>query len=341
MRLLITNGDCTTDGLQHAGVPGEFLVWRDVLHDGPVPAGLSPEALAEVRARYIASPGWGAYEDILADLRQRNARVQRARDFDDVVLWFEHDLYDQLQLIEVLDQLAGVDLGRARLHLLCIDRHPEVPDFRGLGQLTPAQRAALDGQEAPVTPAQLDLARRAWAAFRAPDPGALVALAHADDLPLPFLAAALRSLLQLYPDVRDGLPRLEREILALASRGPCTLAALFRAHQATPTDDVFFVGDASFLWRALELCAGPAPLLRALDGAPPAPGDGAPPAPGDAAWQRAVELTDLGRAVLAGGVDVAGQRGYDRWIGGVHLASGQGAPAWRWDPGARTLRSAP
>lgn len=337
MRLLITNGDCTTDGLRQAGAPGELLPWRDVLHDGPVPAGLPMAALAEVRARYIAGRGGGAsYEDILADFHRRNDLLQRAADFDDVVLWFEHDLYDQLQLIEILDHLAGMNLGRARLLLLCIDRHPEVPGFRGLGELTAAQLAALDGQETPVTAAQLDLARRAWAAFRAPDPTALATLANSDDLPLPFLAPALRSLLQLYPDTRHGLPRLEREILALAARGPSALIELFHAHRATPTDDVFFVGDASFLWRALELCDGPAPLLGVIDGQEsPAPG------PGDAAWQRTVELTDLGRAVLAGGVDVAGQRAYDRWIGGVHLTSGQGGPAWRWDPEARTIRSAP
>lgn len=336
MRLLITNGDLTTDGLQQAGVPGELLPWRDVLHDGPVPAGLSLVELAEVRARYITSSGWGSYDAVLADFLRRNDLVQRAADFDDVVLWFEHDLYDQLQLIEVLDHLAGFNLGRTRLQLLCIDRHPEVPGFRGLGQLTPEQLAALDGQEAPVTPAQLDLARAAWAAFRAPDPSALAALANSDDLPLPFLAPALRSLLELYPDTRHGLPRLEREILALAARGPSPLIELFHAHQTTPTDDVFFVGDSSFLWRALELCAEPTPLLHATD-------DQVESAPGlgDAAWHRTVELTDFGRAVLAGRVDAAEQRVFDRWIGGVHLGNGQGKPAWRWDPDARTLRSAP
>jgi hypothetical protein len=334
MRLLITNGDCTTEGLQQAGVPGQLLSWRDVLHDGPVPAGLSLDQLAEVRARYIVSRGWGTYDDVLGEFRRRNHLVRRTHAFDEVVLWFEHDLVDQLQLIEVLDHFAGTDLGRTRLHLLCIDRHPEVPGFRGLGQLTPGQLAALDGQETPVTPAQLDLATSAWAAFRAPDPTALAAVADSDDMSLPFLAPALRSALQLYPDTRHGLPRLEREMLELATRGPCTLAALFEAHQAMPTEDVFYVGDTSFLWRALELCAGPAPLLRFTDGA-------ALPAPASPAWQRAVELTDLGRAVLAGHVDAAEQRGYDRWIGGVHLVAGQGKPGWRWDPEARTIRSAP
>jgi hypothetical protein len=335
MRLIITNGDCTTEGMQEGGVEGVLLPWRDVLHDGPVPAGPGLDELAEIRAGYIAGQGWATYEEVLADFRQRNELVRQGADFEEIVLWFEHDLYDQLQILEILAHFAGVALGATRLRMLCIDRHPEVPGFRGLGQLSGEQMKALDGQDTPVTEAQLALAARAWAAFRAEDPAELVTLARAKDLPLPFLAAALRSALELHPDTRRGLPRLETEMLALAAgaagREPCTVEQMFQAHQ--DLEDVFFVGDGSFLWRVLELCSGPAPLLRFADGAPP------PAEPlGLSAWNRELALTDLGREVLDGDgrVNVAGQRGYDRWIGGVHL---QGLPRWRWDARAGSLRA--
>jgi len=45
--LHITNGDATLRLMGPAGLPGEFLPWRDVLHEGPVPAGLDLEVLAE------------------------------------------------------------------------------------------------------------------------------------------------------------------------------------------------------------------------------------------------------------------------------------------------------
>jgi len=330
MRLIITNGDCTTEGLQEGGVAGVLLPWRDVLHDGPVPAGPGLDELAEIRAGYLADRGWATYEETLADFRQRNALVRQWADFEEIVLWFEHDLYDQLQILEILAHFAGVPLGATRLRMLCIDRHPEVPGFRGLGQLSAEQMKALDGQETPVTEAQLALAARAWAAFRAHDPSDLLALAHATHLPLPFLAPALRSALELHPDARRGLPRLEIETLELAARGPCTVGQMFLDHQQL--EDVFFVGDGSFLWRVLELCAGRAPLLRFTDGAPP------PAEPlGMSAWNRELALTELGRSVADGDADVAGQRDYDRWIGGVHL---QGRPRWRWDAQAGALRCA-
>ncbi len=39
--LNITNGDSAVELMRKAGISGEYLPWRDVLHDGPVPAGLS------------------------------------------------------------------------------------------------------------------------------------------------------------------------------------------------------------------------------------------------------------------------------------------------------------
>ena len=58
--LHITNGDCVVGPLEEGGIPGDKLAWRDVLHEGPVPAGLELEALSLVRAEFIAARGWGA-----------------------------------------------------------------------------------------------------------------------------------------------------------------------------------------------------------------------------------------------------------------------------------------
>ena len=48
--LHIVNGDCAIEALKDSGIEGDFHSWLDVLHDGPVPEGLSLEELSEVRA---------------------------------------------------------------------------------------------------------------------------------------------------------------------------------------------------------------------------------------------------------------------------------------------------
>ena len=63
---------------------------------------------------------------------------------DEVVLWFEHDLFDQAILVFLLARLR--ELAPDRTSLICIGSHPDHAEFRGLGQLTGARtRGPLPG----------------------------------------------------------------------------------------------------------------------------------------------------------------------------------------------------
>jgi hypothetical protein len=62
--LHVTNGDSAAEGIRASGVAGEVLPWRDVLHEGPVPAGLALAELSRVRAGFIADKGWGEAEEV-------------------------------------------------------------------------------------------------------------------------------------------------------------------------------------------------------------------------------------------------------------------------------------
>src|SRR4051794_34799042 len=51
--LHVTNGDSTVHSLVRAGLDGDVIAWRDILHEGPVPGSLDSDALAAVRARFL------------------------------------------------------------------------------------------------------------------------------------------------------------------------------------------------------------------------------------------------------------------------------------------------
>src|ERR1700722_2405320 len=170
--LHITNGDHAGDLLKASGIGGDVLPWRDPMHHGPFPEDLDLDAVSDVRARYLAGDGDEAA--VQSSFRQRNDALRAACDYAEVILWFEHDLLDQLQILQLLDWFAGADLGSTRLTMICIDRFPDVVPFRGLGQLTAAQIASLLPSRVPVTPVQLAQGREGWAAFRSTDPTTLL-----------------------------------------------------------------------------------------------------------------------------------------------------------------------
>jgi hypothetical protein len=101
--LHVTNGDSAAERIHSVGVPGEVLPWRDVFHDGPVPKRADDAGLRRVRARFLAGCGWTPHEQALAGLESRDGARTRALETEEVQLWFEPDLYDQLQLIQALD----------------------------------------------------------------------------------------------------------------------------------------------------------------------------------------------------------------------------------------------
>jgi DNA-binding transcriptional LysR family regulator len=70
-----------------------------------------------------------------------------------------------------------------------------------------------------LTTAALDLATRAWAAFRAPTPGKLRAIAATRLGELRFLGEAFDRLSREYPATRDGLSLTERRVLAAVADG--------------------------------------------------------------------------------------------------------------------------
>lgn len=325
--LHVTNGDIAAELIRDSGLQGETLPWRDVLHEGPVPSGLDPAALRRVRAEFIAASGWAPLEQVLADFEKRDATLARALAAgDEIVLWFEHDLYDQLQLIQLLDWLSGQDRKTLRAELICIGEHPEVPRFQGLGQLSPAQMAALFPARRPIGARELELGRIAWAAFRSRDPSHLQALVDGDLSALPYLAGALVRHLEQFPSLRGGLARTERQILVELARGPAhprSPSALFVA--VAETEERSYMGDTTFLQYLRGLAGGPRPLVSL-------PPEVTQIVPGDPA---SVRITADGLAVLAGELDWPALNPLDRWLGGVHLR-GQ-APPWRWDPERRRL----
>src|SRR5215813_4955223 len=113
--LHITNGASVGASLGQSGLPGAVLAWQDVLHEGPVPTDLALDELRPVRARFLADAYNVRYEDTLAELAARDTVLASCANEDEVVLWFEHDLYDQLQLLQILDWFANSEPGTMQL----------------------------------------------------------------------------------------------------------------------------------------------------------------------------------------------------------------------------------
>jgi hypothetical protein len=272
----VVNGDSVAGTLASSGVGRTVIVWRDVLCEGPVPPG-DPAVVRPARAAFLADAGMGSVEEILAGLEAADAALVAAlADGRETVLWFEHDLHDQLQLIQILARIAD-EPGRDAARLISIDSHPAHPRFAGLGELSAGELAELWPERRPIEAGAYAAAARAYDVFRQGDARGLAALAEQPLPGLPFLAAALRRLLEERPWTGSGLARSERQILRAVAAGARTPAEVFGA--TWQMEEAPYLGDSWVFRRIDGLAQGEHPLLATS-------GDG-------------LELTPGGRQALA------------------------------------------
>jgi hypothetical protein len=312
--LHLTNGSAIIPLMRQAGIDGPTVPWDDVLHEGPVPAGLNPAALRERRAAFLAACGWGSAETIVRRLADRDAALERAllgppgpAPIDEIVLWFEHDLFDQLHLLQILDRVP-------------IDGRPlvtAVPSNDYLGAQPASRFAGLFAARANVTSAQRLAAHDAWAAFRSADPRTI-----ADVLPrvdeLPHLRPALLRHLEQFPSMANGLSRTEQQAMETIAGGITSVRQVYQAsHHGR--EAAIFMGDAAFIAHIDSLLRSSRPLLQASRPTRPLSLDDD------------LSLTIDGQHVLENRLDRVRACGIDRWLGGVEL-KGSG-PVWRWDGG--------
>jgi hypothetical protein len=273
-----------------------------------VPAPATLDSLRPLRAKFLAGGlgGGPSAIDIARDLERRDRRLGPSRDDDEVALWFEHDLHDQLQLAQILDAWSSRQgpSDRPRLTLA------QSEDY--LGHMEQGKLRALWESRRDVTDEQLEAAQRAWGAFSSPDPRAIEGVL--DQLSaLPFMRPALVRHLEEFPSVDTGLSRTERQAFEALVEGPRTFRELFPAahHQR---EEAIFLGDA-VLYSLLKALSPPEDPLVSIDDV--------------------IALTPHGRDVLAGRRDRVASIGIDRWLGCVHL-KGRRVP-YRWDARARRI----
>jgi len=319
--LHIHNGDSTAGTLREFGFPGEHLPFQEALIDGPTPAGLPPRDWVKIRARFLGEEYDRNLDERERDRVSQEARLERFVDHEETTLWFEHDLFCQANLIYLLTWFAQRPLGSTRLSLICIVRFPGREGFRGLGELTGEQLASLWDARKEITPAQLELAQDAWAAYCSPTPLAIQNLVASGRSELPFLRNALLLHLARFPSVENGLGRIENRALRLIASGHQTFTSLFAAFGRE--EPVYGLGDLQLLSCLRRLVSSSPPLLTATR-----LNDVAQTIPPTIRSSSSFALTETGRSVLDRTEDYVDRCGIDRWLGGVHLTRDN---LWRWN----------
>ncbi|MDF2720195.1 MAG: DNA-directed polymerase subunit sigma [Paenibacillus sp.] len=226
--LHIVNGDSVGDKLKQGVVQGDILVWREVYPAGPVFADMAEPDNRSARALYLEQSMGIPRSDYIRISETQERQIREFRQYKEIVLWFEHDLFDQTMLCYLLHWFSKQQLGGTKLSLLCIGEFPGIERFRGLGQLSVQQMETLSGTWQTIGQLELDLGRELWEAYASPDPMKLMSLLQGDTSALPFVRQAFEAHLARLPSVDSGLGLVERTTLEKVRSGISSPVKLFQ-----------------------------------------------------------------------------------------------------------------
>ncbi len=328
--LHIVNGDHVGETLKRAAIPGDVLVWREVYPVGPAFLDMEDRECRTMRAAYLEREMGIPANDYVRVCEEQERELGRFGTYDEVVMWFEHDLFDQTMLWYLLRWFAGRPLGRTKLSLLCIGEFPGIDRFRGLGQLTVEQLETLSGTWRPVGRREFETGAKLWEAYASPSLETHALALSCDTSALPYARSAFRWHLARLPSVRNGLGIVEQTTLVALRDGARAATDLFRDVGDRIGD--LGMGDMEYWHRLRSMAERPKALIRFVDEAErPSTCSAANTLPVSA---RRVELTVFGRTAEAGETDAIREIEMDEWYGGLRL---DGRIDWRWD--AKTERA--
>lgn len=215
--LHILNGDASINAFQDANLPGNMLVWREILSEGPVLATLPEQEFWLKRQEYILSTHNEKPDTYKEKVLNELYKLNGAGAFFEVILWFDADLMCQLNLLYLLQKLHKLHIN---LISVCTPHNGH-----HIALLHPEELQTLFDNREIMTPEQLDHTSTLWKLYAGSNPLKLQDFILQNSIPAN-LQKALQLHLSRFPDCITGLSYPETLLLRLLEKKELTIQEL-------------------------------------------------------------------------------------------------------------------
>ncbi|MEW2922131.1 DUF1835 domain-containing protein [Muricauda sp. ANG21] len=214
--LHITNGDSFTSKLQSLQLQGDIITWREMLCEGKTLCTVGSESFWKTRFEFLSknykiSKSWFV-EKTLKEYRSLCNHKQQ----DQIVLWFEYDLFCQINMLAVLSWLK-THRRHAEISLVCSGKEDDSNKYYGLSELSDEKLLELYENRTMLSQDDIEYADYVWQLYCSDNPIRLENLINNDNFQFEYLSDALKTHLKRFPTIKNGLNELENHILDLAA----------------------------------------------------------------------------------------------------------------------------
>lgn len=214
--LHITNGDSFTQRLQGLSVDGDIITWREMLCEGKTVSTVGSETFWKTRFEFLnenykVSKSW-FIEKTLKEYRSLCNHKQQ----DQIVLWFEYDLFCQINMLAVISWLK-THRRHAEISLVCSGKENSGEKLYALNELSDERLLELYANKIILTQDDIEFADYVWQLYCSDNPIRLENLGDFENYQFNYLEDAIRLHLKRFPSIKNGLNELENRILSIAA----------------------------------------------------------------------------------------------------------------------------
>ena len=243
-QLHITNGDSFTERLKSLDLGGDIITWREMLCEGKTESNVGSESFWKTRfdflhKNYKITKTWFV-EKTLKEYRSLCNHKQEDR----IVLWFEYDLFCQINMLAVISWLKS-HRRHAEISLVCSGDEDDSDTLYGLNELSDEQLLHLYKNRVQLTQDDIEYADYVWQLYCSDNPIRLEHLMDFDNYQFTYLSDAIKAHLQRFPAIKNGLNAIENNILTLSDKGkPSSKKALL--NKILKNQGVYGFGDSQY-----------------------------------------------------------------------------------------------
>jgi hypothetical protein len=172
-RIALLNGDCLAEQLKGAELPLEIVVFREALVSGPL-GGATWEEFWETRVGFLTKQYGATALEVQEKTVAELDKIRSLTDGVELSLWFEDDLFCQVNLWFVLNLLS--ESQNIKIFRVFPPEASPTNRWRGFGDASAAALEQAYESKVPFTSSDLVLGKNLWEAYRLGDRAQLTTL---------------------------------------------------------------------------------------------------------------------------------------------------------------------
>lgn len=216
--LHILNGDSTVEIFDKTTILGDIVVWREMLCEGVIQNEIGSDAFWKSRYDFFESEFNVNKLEYFDKTIKELIKLEELSNYKEVVLWFEYDLFCQINLIAACSYLLKSFRKDIYYYLVCTGKEKGKDQLQTLSNYSPDEYRILYKNKVKITKNDLLFADGRWNLYIENDLKRLKSYDFSKNSKFKYLQMAIDQHLKRLPN-ENGLNQIEIKILELINSG--------------------------------------------------------------------------------------------------------------------------